>query len=686
MRLSICMMVKDEENNLKRCLDNLKPIVDLGLAELIIVDTGSSDNTVSIANEYTDKVYFHQWNKNFSEMRNITISYAKGEWILIIDADERLDDFDKLITLLKSEELDSFNSVFIQVKNLTSYTDEDKYDVLPSPRLFKNDGAFRYEGAVHNQPIFNGPNLNTDIYLTHYGYIVTDKELMEKKFNRTVELLKNELSEKPEDLYYLYQLGISYDMHGDRKESLDEFRKAYKILKRKNLLKNKDYVYILSSFARILYSNGELEESLKVAKEVLSVKKDYVDMYYIAGLIENRLGNEAESIKYLKKYISLTKVYTSLDIAKDLTIIMYHIDKMSISNANFEIYKHYFNRQKYKEAYEMYKDINMINQRIYAGTNILLKLKKYEELKDLYTSICDENTKERFLLDLEGKIKSMNLIDKLSLYKEFSHERNDKYSILNRIRLNNFNHKVEVTDGDIEIISKLEFNNLNYYYGDIIYYLMKNNIDVSYILNIRENKVINFINYIGVMYEDFNSIVYEYLLNNNVQELNSVRLNKILCKLLIIDQFLNKEKNDDVIYKYVNESIDYLHTIYKQEVFEYELISDLKNDEEEAILYIDKAIKSNDKLNIVKYLKKALGCCPEIKNVIELLMNELLRDVENKTDEMSVYKAQIKENIKDLIEIKKYNEAIELIKQYETVVKDDIEILQLKSKIMILKE
>ncbi len=78
MKLSICMMVKNEEQNLVRCLDSLKPLRTKLESELIIVDTGSTDKTVDIAKAYTDRVYFHPWNNNFSEMRNSTISYAMG--------------------------------------------------------------------------------------------------------------------------------------------------------------------------------------------------------------------------------------------------------------------------------------------------------------------------------------------------------------------------------------------------------------------------------------------------------------------------------------------------------------------------------------------------------------------------------------------------------------------------------
>ena len=73
MLLSIGMMVKNEEKNLDKCLSSVMPLVDNLGAELIIVDTGSEDKTVEIAKKYTDKLYFHKWNNDFSAMRNITI-------------------------------------------------------------------------------------------------------------------------------------------------------------------------------------------------------------------------------------------------------------------------------------------------------------------------------------------------------------------------------------------------------------------------------------------------------------------------------------------------------------------------------------------------------------------------------------------------------------------------------------
>ena len=101
MLLSIVMMVKNEDKYLDKTLSALNNLRKNINSELIILDTGSTDNTVNIAKKHTDKVYFENWNNHFAYMRNKSISYAKGDWILVLDADEVLYNCDKLIQFLE---------------------------------------------------------------------------------------------------------------------------------------------------------------------------------------------------------------------------------------------------------------------------------------------------------------------------------------------------------------------------------------------------------------------------------------------------------------------------------------------------------------------------------------------------------------------------------------------------------
>ena len=94
MKLSACMIVKNEEHFLPQALESIQPLVD----EIIVVDTGSTDKTVQIAEMFGAKVYIHPWQNDFSLHRNQSIGYATGDWVLIIDADEKIqlgDDFNR---------------------------------------------------------------------------------------------------------------------------------------------------------------------------------------------------------------------------------------------------------------------------------------------------------------------------------------------------------------------------------------------------------------------------------------------------------------------------------------------------------------------------------------------------------------------------------------------------------------
>ena len=115
--LSCCMIVRNEEQFLLQCLESIKDVVD----EIIVVDTGSADRTVQIAGEFGAKVYHHPWNNDFSEARNVSLSYATCDWILIMDADEELEQEDGplLLSLLKSDE---YNAIFHTFKRWHIYS------------------------------------------------------------------------------------------------------------------------------------------------------------------------------------------------------------------------------------------------------------------------------------------------------------------------------------------------------------------------------------------------------------------------------------------------------------------------------------------------------------------------------------------------------------------------------------
>lgn len=215
--LSACMMVRDEQKNLPRCLNSIKDFVD----EITVVDTGSIDKTVEIAESFGAKVYHRSWENDFSKHRNHSIDCSSGDWNFIIDADEELifvqdpfvarREFDKCIKKHK------FPAAAIGVKDIQKDTVSMQFS---SARFFKK-GAVKYNGIVHNQPTIDGQALFLPfLSMKHYGYDMTP-ELQQRKFTRTASLLNRRLEEDPKDYSCYFYLSQIYGNVGDVRKCIE---------------------------------------------------------------------------------------------------------------------------------------------------------------------------------------------------------------------------------------------------------------------------------------------------------------------------------------------------------------------------------------------------------------------------------------------------------------------------------
>ena len=163
--ISLCMIVKNEEENLGRCLKSLQGIVD----EMIVVDTGSEDKTVEIAKEFGAKVYDFKWTGDFSEARNYSFSLASCDYIYAADADEELDEDNRqrFIQLKKDiEELD-IDIVQMYYCNQLSFRTVYNYDRELRPKLFKRVRGFRWEDPIHEQVVIEPVICNSEVEIIH---------------------------------------------------------------------------------------------------------------------------------------------------------------------------------------------------------------------------------------------------------------------------------------------------------------------------------------------------------------------------------------------------------------------------------------------------------------------------------------------------------------------------------------
>ncbi len=200
-RLSVCMIVKNEEDSLERCLRSVKDIAD----EIVVVDTGSDDDTVKIAESFSARVFHHPWQRDFALHRNQSIEYAEGDWILMIDADEELQSGHE--ALLEAIASTDKNTIAIPV--VSDAPKGEFQSTHNSAKLLRASAGIRYIGAVHNEIDYTGPTQFVPARLYHYGYNL-ERDKMLAKFQRTTSLLLEQIDADPQNPKWPANLAVSY--------------------------------------------------------------------------------------------------------------------------------------------------------------------------------------------------------------------------------------------------------------------------------------------------------------------------------------------------------------------------------------------------------------------------------------------------------------------------------------------
>lgn len=226
MKISACMIAKNEEKVIARCIKSYHAAVD----EIIVVDTGSTDQTVAIAKRLGAKVFQLRWNDDFADAKNYAISKAKGDWIVFLDADEYFvnDTGSNLRSYLRKLDKD-FNCVACKMINIDEAS-RQIINEITHVRLFKNDKQIRYVNPIHEM-LYNfrkRSKLNAcladkrELLIYHTGY---SEGKQQEKARRNLTLLLRQLTGdiavKPEYYYYI----------ADSYFTLDEWDKVIKYIR-----------------------------------------------------------------------------------------------------------------------------------------------------------------------------------------------------------------------------------------------------------------------------------------------------------------------------------------------------------------------------------------------------------------------------------------------------------------------
>lgn len=312
IRLSQCMIVKNEEKNIEKALTWGKEL----MWEQIVVDTGSTDRTVEIAQKLGATIYHFPWIDDFAAAKNFAIEQAKGDWIAFLDADEYLspEGVKSMSALLKGSQLQRFDGISTGWQQL-----DDEGHIFSSAtqvRFFKHLPDIRYRRKIHEQLVsVKGRKLKIadavlEISIFHTGY---QKQALagKKKSGRNMRLIQEELKEHPDDYEMLGYLGDEYYVDGKMEEAMQAYRRSIACMP-SNL---PDYdqrsavtfcrlLTILTEEKKALYT--EIETIYRTATRLLPQEADFA---YIIGRYFAASGDAVLAISYLEQAVTKLTTY-----------------------------------------------------------------------------------------------------------------------------------------------------------------------------------------------------------------------------------------------------------------------------------------------------------------------------------------------------------------------------------------
>ncbi|MGE4271295.1 MAG: glycosyltransferase [Desulfitobacterium sp.] len=310
MKLSACMIVKNEEKNLSKCISSIRDIV----GEIIVVDTGSTDQTIAIAESLGAKVFRFTWINDFAAAKNYAISLAKGDWIIFLDADEYFaEGLAHNIPRLIKKIHRSFDGIACKMINIEASSGKHLIENI-HVRIFRNNPKIRYVNAIHETVLNNGRNMKValapkdKLLIYHTGYSMSVKR---SKFERNLKLLMKELKERPSDSRVYHYISDCYIGLGEWENALhyaQRFLQSGEIILGCNIQSHQN---IISAMFQLGSSTDVI--LLAIESAIKQFPKNPIFPYYMARLLHRDKKYEIAFAAYINT-LRLQEAYNDIDV------------------------------------------------------------------------------------------------------------------------------------------------------------------------------------------------------------------------------------------------------------------------------------------------------------------------------------------------------------------------------------
>lgn len=367
-KLSLCMIVKNEQATLSKCLESVQDVVD----EMVILDTGSTDQTVEIAEKFGANVPQFEWGDDFAEARNEALKYVTGDWVLVLDADEVLN---KKVAPQIKEAIEKDENLVVNLVRHEIGSSQSPYSLVS--RLFRKHPEVNFSRPYHaiiddsvsellkkesHWKIVDLPAIT----VFHYGYTPGAIASLDK-YNRAQQAMENFIKENPNDPYTCSKLGALYAQIGKEKQAIKLFKQGLKSNKADthvlyelhyhlgNLLsKQEEKEKAIKHFQKaidqpimaplklgaynnigvVLQSMGDYKNAAQAYETTLKIDPSFITGYYNFAMTLSAMGKLADAVAIYEKLISLSPNYAAA--YQNLGVVLFKLKKLPESSEAFK--------------------------------------------------------------------------------------------------------------------------------------------------------------------------------------------------------------------------------------------------------------------------------------------------------------------------------------------------------------
>ncbi|MCL2187613.1 MAG: glycosyltransferase family 2 protein [Defluviitaleaceae bacterium] len=695
MLLSIGMIVKNEEKYLRDCLTGLKPILEQIHSELIIYDTGSTDATVEIAKEFTNKVFTLEWRGDFAWARNHTIDKAFGKWYMYIDADEIIEDATEIINFFNSEDHNKYNCATLDMYSVMTKKQDN---IFLAMRLFKKYKGMQFVGKIHEYIPTIPPSFNIKARVVHHGYNLETAEEKEIKRQRNLVPLLELFEKEPNDPRHAHHLIAEYMDVKYLEEQKKYIEHGVKIMG-----DNVNHPYFHAFHFRLVgYYNdvSEWEEAIKAAENYYAMQKTVsvaafpIKLLQVQAYREMKKFKEAaeETVKALALFedIELDKldnqVATLMAMPKPFKSRDHVIDNIVISYMKANMFD---TALEWDAKYTKSKKSILFN--LYVGD--MIKTKAYDGFVELFKYAAFHHEKDSIIYENVIAAIEQGLINKE--IREFVINgilatgcTNDDYYNLMKLRK-------ETTAENLAYFldAKRPFEQ---HFVDVVVIAMQEKKDFSqFIENMKIADTPRFISQFIRANDDVDNIVVKYLSEDAPANASLKYLRAISTIAMFIFERIKAKMNgtdDEKVITFFERFVEMRHSyfsqIYQPNVYSDENIDALA-EHDKYIYYAGRAMeckKINDMAGVAKNLRMALRANSGARDIITLMGEALQESIAPAQptgiqDELAQETAKLKSIIKTMIGIGNMEQATQILESYAQVNPTDPEIEVLRGKL-----